>query len=224
MNRIIEKILINLITEPVFDKFKIRKSDESLIYKTKEGFEQVDFHWHYQTYDLINKRVAMQVKPVMKIRFDILSKWFEEFCFYDLKTHRSNGQAVEGVDGFGDTQFLFYYEGDCFEEHYKKIRDYIVPTAKNFFEKHSSLEKFYQTDVVPMLRGEKKMPGMGTSSDWIFQYAKLTWIIDRPNYYNLKKMLLENIEQRRYSYIVPDPNIEPYYDKIDKIFAAIENS
>lgn len=217
MNKVIEKILPKLIEEPVFKGFKIRKSDECLIRKTSEGFEKIEFDDHFQTIDLKNNEFALQIRPHFERRFNVLSKWFEKYSFKDIKTQRNLGQIF---DGLGDDEFLFYNSGENFDKSYNKLRDAVICKAEEFFNMYSTMEKMYSNEILPLLNGEKQFRNNG--SDWMFHYLKLIWIVDRKNYYNLKDMLLKHIEFLMFGRTFKEPAASRYYDKLNEIFAALE--
>lgn len=216
MNKTVELILNRLINEPVFKDFKIRKSDESLIQKMESGFNKVEFNDHFQDIDLSNHHLALQIRPIFEKRFDVLSKWFEKYSFKDIKTQRNNGQIFQGIED----EFLFYNSGEKFDEQYTRLRDAVVNKTSDFFDNYSTLEKFYQREVFTILTGEKKMQDVG--ADWIFEYLKLTWIVDRSNYNKLKSLILKQIEFMMFGRKYKEPNIERYYDRLEEIFADIE--
>lgn len=218
MNKTVELILNRLINEPAFKDFKMRKSDESLIQKMKDGYNKVEFNDHFQDIDLSNHQLALQIRPIFERRFDILSKWFEKYSFKDIKTQRNNGQIFDVIND----EFLFYNSGEKFDEQYAKLRDAVVAKTLDFFDRYSTLEQFYQREVFTILTGEKKMQTVG--ADWIFEYLKVTWIVDRVNYYNLKTLILKQIEFMMFGRKHKEPNIERYYDRLDEIFTDIENS
>lgn len=220
MNKTVGQILDRLIDEPFFYDFKIRKSDECLINKSKNGFKKISLEDHYQSIDLNNKRLGLQVRPYVEIRYDILSKWFEKYSFIDLKTQRSNGQIFEHIGGFGKVEFLFYNEGDCFEEHYNKIRDYIVSESALFFEKYSTMEKLYINKIIPLMTGEKQFWNNG--GDWMFEYLKLVWIVDKPNYPKFKEKIMKHINFLMFGRSSQEPNIAKYYNRLEEIFADLE--
>lgn len=219
MNKIVEIILNRLINEPVFKCFKIRKSDECLIQKTTDGFKQIAFDDHFQDIDLNNHQLALQIRPIFKRRFDILSKWFEKYSFKELKTQRNNGQIFDNIS---NEEFLFYNSGECFDEQYNKLRNKVIEKAHVFFHDYATLEQLYQKEVFTILTGEKKMQSVG--ADWIFEYLKITWIVDRANYYKLKSLILKQIEFMMFGRRSKEPNISKYYDRLDEIFADIEQS
>lgn len=215
---IIEKILNRLIEEPVFAEFKIRKRDSCLIKKSSDGFEQISIERYYQSIDPRNKELALCIIPQFTRRFDILSKWFEKYSFKDIRIQRDNGQVFHEIQAA--REYLFYYTGVYFEEQYKLFRDKVVDKARIFFTEYSTLEGLYRIEVLPLIHKEKEMRTLG--ADWIFEYAKLTWIVDRSNYYILKELLLKNIDFMMFGYERSEPNIARYYDRLDEIFSSIE--
>lgn len=223
MNKVVGQILHRLIEEPIFEGFKIRKSDECLIKKSKEGWQQISLNDHFQSIDLSNHRLALQIRPLIVVRYDILSKWFEKHSFKRIKTQRLNGQISSAVGNFGEVEYLFYNEGDCFEEQYQKIRDDIISESNVFFEKYSSMEKMYINDVLPKINGEEQFQKYG-GVDWIFEYLKLTWIVDRENYLKLKGLILKHIDFRMFGRTFPEPNMAKYYDRLEEIFTDLEQN
>ena len=59
-------------------------------------------------------------------------------------------------------------------------------------------------------------------ADWIFEKLKLTWIVDRSNYNNLKDLFLKQIEYMMFGRSFQEPNIAKYYDRLEEIFADLE--
>ena len=219
MNKIVEQVLNSLINEPVFKDFKIRKCDECLIQKTTDGFNKIEFDDHFQSVDLSNHELALEIRPIFVRRFDVLSKWFEKYSFKELKIQRNNGQIFNGIS---NEEFLFYNSGEHFEEQYKKLRNKVIEKAQVFFYDYATLEQLYQKEVFTILTGDKKMRDVG--ADWIFEYLKLTWIVDRENYNKVKDLILKQIEFMMFGRKHQEPNISKYYDRLDEIFADIEQS
>lgn len=56
-------------------------------------------------------------------------------------------------------------------------------------------------------------------ADWIFEYLLLTKLVDRDNYDNTKKVILERAEEMNKR---DEPNIIEYYDKLDEILFYLE--
>lgn len=220
MNKVVCEILKRLITESVFEGFSIRKSDSSLIKKTKDGFYKLSFPESSQTVDLKTNIHVVQVYPILSRRFDIIFKWFEKYSFIDLKTQKDHANSYLRL--FDIMDFYFYESNYHFEEQYAQLRDVVIANATDFFEKNSTLEKLYQNKIVPILNGNINLPDTG--SNWIFAYLKLTWIVDKTNYYKLKKIILKQIEFLMFGREFQEPGISRYYNKLDEIFADIENS
>lgn len=139
MNKIVEQVLNSLINEPVFKDFKIRKCDECLIQKTTDGFNKIEFDDHFQSVDLSNHKLALEIRPIFVRRFDVLSKWFEKYSFKELKIQRNNGQIFNGIS---NEEFLFYNSGEHFEEQYKKLRNKVIEKAQVFFMTMQLLNNF----------------------------------------------------------------------------------
>lgn len=219
MNKIVEQVLNSLINEPVFKDFKIRKCDECLIQKTTDGFNKIEFDDHFQSIDLSNHKLALEIRPIFVRRFDVLSKWFEKYSFKELKIQRNNGQIFNGIS---NEEFLFYNSGEYFDEQYNKLKSKVIEKAHEFFNEYATLEQLYQKEVYTILTEDKKIPTVG--ADWIFEYLKLTWIIDRENYNKVKDLILKQIEFMMFGRKYQEPNISKYYDRLDEIFADIEQS
>lgn len=220
MNRVVDKILNRLITESVFEDFSIRKSDSSLIKKTKDGFYKFSLPESSLTVDLKTNLPAIQVYPILSRRFDIIFKWFEKYSFIDLKTQK--GHANSYLRLFDIMDFYFYENSYHFEKQYTQLRDIVIANAIDFFEKNSTLENLYQNKIVPILNGNISLPDTG--SNWIFAYLKLAWVVDKANYYKLKKIILKQIDFLMFGREFQEPGISRYYDRLDEIFADIENS
>lgn len=219
MNKIVEQVLNSLINEPVFKDFKIRKCDECLIQKTTDGFNKIEFDDHFQSVDLSNHKLALEIRPIFVRRFDVLSKWFEKYSFKELKIQRNNGQIFDNIP---NEEFLFYNTGEYFDEQYNKLKSKVIEKAHEFFNEYATLEQLYQKEVYTILTEDKKIPTVG--ADWIFEYLKLTWIIDRENYNKVKDLILKQIEFMMFGRKYQEPNISKYYDRLDEIFADIEQS
>lgn len=219
MNKIVEQVLNSLINEPVFKDFKIRKCDECLIQKTTDGFNKIEFDDHFQSVDLSNHKLALEIRPIFVRRFDVLSKWFEKYSFKELKIQRNNGQIFDNIP---NEEFLFYNTGEYFDEQYNKLKSKVIEKAHEFFNEYATLEQLYQKEVYTILTEDKKIPTVG--ADWIFEYLKLTWIIDRENYNKVKDLILKQIEFMMFGRKHQEPNISKYYDRLDEIFADIEQS
>ena len=80
-------MLERLKSESFFSDFKLKKSDKSLIRKFDWGWQRVILD-HYNGFDLEREDLALEVRPIYGIRFNIYHKWFEEYSVIDLKDQR----------------------------------------------------------------------------------------------------------------------------------------
>lgn len=220
MNEVVGKILNRLIKESVFEDFSLRKRDSCLIKKTKDGFCRFSLTESSHTVDLKNNLLAIQVYPMLSRRFDITFKWFEKYSFIDLKTQKEHVNSYLRL--FDIMDFYFYEDNYHFEEQYAQLRNIVITNATDFFEKNSTLEKLYQNKIVPILNGNVKLPDTG--ANWIFEYLKLTWIVDKANYPKLKALILKQVNFLMFGRKFKEPSISRYYNRLDEIFADIENS
>jgi hypothetical protein len=70
-------IIEDVASDTYFNGFKIRKSDNSLIFKTDVGYKRITFNY-YNSYDLDRGDLALEIRPIYGVRFNILHKWFEK--------------------------------------------------------------------------------------------------------------------------------------------------
>ena len=70
-------ILEQLKSEKLFSDFKIRKSDKSLIRKFDWGWQKIELEY-YNSFDPNRNDLALEVKPIYSVRFNIYHEWFEK--------------------------------------------------------------------------------------------------------------------------------------------------
>lgn len=82
-------IIEDVASDTFFNGFKIRKSDNSLIFKTDVGYKRITFNY-YNSYDLDRGDLALEIRPIYGVRFNILHKWFEKYSKKSIRDQRDS--------------------------------------------------------------------------------------------------------------------------------------
>ena len=82
-------ILEAIASDDYFKDYQIRKSDDSIIYKSVNGYKRVRLVYH-NSFDLERKDLALEIQPHYEVRFNVLHKWFEKYSKRELKYQRDD--------------------------------------------------------------------------------------------------------------------------------------
>lgn len=211
------KIIEVVASDPFFKDFVIRKSDNSIIYKTKAGYKRVVFQY-YNGYDLLRDDLALEIHPNYDVRFNVLHKWFEKYSKKTLTDQRD--QYSIGVSGnmIGATyEFCFLENRKDYQKDLQKLQFEVVKNANYFFNKISTLVDYYNYCVVNLIKGDQDLP---YGFDWIPNYLIATRIVSPDNYNIVKKLILQRVELMKNG----NPNIKMYYNELPTILDDLENT
>lgn len=209
-------IIEQLQKDPFFAQFKFRKSDYTLIYRYKGGFNGVCFERNFGPFGIGH----LFVRPIIGIRYDIIVKWFEKFSFRSLSDQRSVYTFVCIANKLGlDGEFYFQHDGSNYDSEFNRLYYLLKKSFCHLYEHYSSLQRAYNTVIPDVLNG--KMIHLGGGANWIFENLALCKIVSPENYPKCKEELLKNIEWRK-NWPYPDPNILRY-PNLNEIFAYLEN-
>lgn len=212
MRSILERVIDKLKEDEYFDKFTYRKRDRSFILKTTLGKDRISL----VTYNSYPEYI---IEPIYLIRFDILRKWFEKYSFMTLQDQRDGyyvgftGRML-GVKSW----FEFERDGANFDEVFAQLKDCVISTSKDVFERYSTLEKAYTLQIQPILDGTKNL--IDTGADWLFENLTLCRLVHPERYEELKKI---HLDQAKMMNDRNEPNIRHYYDRMDEILSYMEN-
>lgn len=216
-------MLERLKSEFFFSDFKLRKSDRSLIRKFDWGWQKIELH-HYNGFDSERKDLALEVKPLYKIRFECLHKWFEKFSFRSFSDQRDTGSISFSEYMLGKSKyfhgFLFLENRKNYEEDYEIMKTDILEHASYVFNSFQTINDLYDYKVDSVLEGEKEFPTAG--AEWIFEDLLMTRIVNPQKYDDVKKLILEHTDKLRFREH-PEPNVMMYYDRIPEIISYLES-
>jgi hypothetical protein len=218
-----EDVLQKLLYEDFFKNFTSQKNRNRIFLKNKEGFNDITFQlkrtvdnrlWDKSKFGLL----AVSITPIFGVRFDILSNWFEKYSTKSLHDQRNNPTVCSGtLISKSPKEFYFLENKKDFQKDYTYFKEEVISNATTFFNKYSCLDNYYLHDVLPMFTNEKEIIGSG--SDWIFQYLTAVKLIE-PNRFNEMATILK--KQIEFMNNRSNPNIKPYYEKIDEIFDYLQ--
>lgn len=216
-------MLERLKSENLFSDFKLRKSSCSLIQRTIWGYRRVDL-LHYNGFDLERNDLALEVKPLYRVRFECLHKWFEKFSFRSLSDQRNTGSICFSEYMLGKSKyfhgFLFLENRKDYEQDYEIMKADILEHAFYVFNSFQTINDLYDYEVDSVLRGGKEFPTAG--AEWIFEDLLMTRIVNPKKYDDVKKLILEHTDKLRFREH-PEPNVMTYYDKLPEIISYLES-
>lgn len=216
MATLLEKIVTDLTSLEYFSQFKFRKRDSRLIMKTSDGMNYIELeHWYYFA-------ASMVVRPIYGVRFDILSRWFEKFCFKTLQDQRDGASIFfDGKSLSMPNEFEFEYNNDRnYAVTFEKLQSTLKKCSEFVFNTYSTLEKLYDNTIQPILNGDRRL--QEGSPDWFFIDLTLCKIVSPETYGQLKAILLKDVD-RRVSGTYPEPNMAYYYNRLDEILSYLES-
>lgn len=220
MRKVDVKCFINLIQEKSFlEDFKFRNRDTSLIKKTKQGFEMIEFQiWENKEQLYSNNNFSVIVKPLYLKRFNVLHKWFERFSFKSIIDQRDNYSI--GFDGGqlkGRDEFILNEEN--FENDFKLLKKNVEKNSKLVFNKFRDIEDIYDYSIKPLLSREANFPNVG--ADWIFEYLSIVKIVNEEELETFNNILYPHITEM---YQKKEPNIIEYYSRYNEILSYLKES
>ncbi len=213
------KISEAVASDVFFKDFVVRKKDACIICKTEYGYKRVEFQ-HYNTYDLVRDDLALEMKPVYGVRFNVLHKWFEKYQLRPLNYVRDEESVAFSGNQFGEREDYYFLENR--NEHDKDLRvlrTEVVKNAKFIFNKYSSLQDYYRYIVEETINGKRKYRDIGI--EWAMEFLTATKIAAPSDYQRVKEAVLQKIE------IMKDrnePNIMMYYDDLPMILEDLEST
>lgn len=211
--KLFETLVSDIMADPFFSDYKFKKND-NMLYRC-DGDSRICIklqHWS----DYGECRIYVSYGR----RFEILTKWFEKYSFKSLKAQRYNDNVYYDNTYYGlDDDIYFDYNFSDYEERICKLIPMLKENLTSFLKKYSTLEDFYNADVLPVIANGKELPDVG--ADWIFIYLTLGFLVDKDNYPTLKKKILERVE---WMHGREEPNIAYYYDRMDEIISYMENN
>jgi hypothetical protein len=212
-------ILPRLQSEDYFLKFKFIKSKTTFRQKTDFGFHDIEFYLH-KSYDLKRGGLALEIRPVYGVRFDIVMKWFEKFSFKSLSDQRTNPTVFTGGKGLNCAdKFYFLDSGQDFDSDFSVFTKAVASISESYFSKYRTINDYFHQDVLPILNKEQEMRDGG--ADWIFEHLTAVKLCDFERFDEMTAMLKNQIEFMRNR---NEPNVAEYYDKFDIIFKELKNS
>lgn len=218
-NPLRDNIMAHICQLPYFKDFKYRKSDRRMIKKMPWGRFCIVFQM-WQSWDREVDDYACEVIPIFTVRFDVLFKWFEKYTEWDLKSFRETYNLMFGCDDFGgQNSYLFLYDGSDFNKKMSVMQKDVIFSSDKVLSEYCSLEQMYYKIVEPLLDGKRER--WETGANWIFEYLKLCTIVKPDRYYELKNFLLKIIDYL-HTKQYPEPELRQYYDKLDLMFADLE--
>ncbi len=212
-------ILEAIASDDYFKDYQIRKSDNSIIYKTANGYKRVRLVY-YNSFDLERKDLALEIQPHYEVRFNVLHKWFEKYSKRELKYQRDDdsvrfwGAKLGLVD-----EYYFLENRNYYEEDLNRMKVDVINNARDLLEKYSSLECCYQYLVDDEMKGNHPLPYIGI--EWFFERLILARIIAPQNYDAVKQFFLKRLDEM---IGWKEPNIMMYYNDLPMILEDLENT
>lgn len=208
-----EQIVDDLRKLDFFSEFKFRKRDNSLYRKTDWGWQGINLrHWRG------DENKYMCLRPVYKVRFNVLHKWYEGIGFKMLQDQRDTPTRIWGGQDFEEqAEFTFRYDMHGYNHDFNNFAKVLTYCAEEIFSKYSTLESLYELNIQSVLDGKQEFPDVGM--DWFFNDIALCKLVAPEEYDNLKQRLMHHLEWMRGR---REPNLAHYYDRLDEIFHTIE--
>lgn len=211
--KLFETLVSDIMADPFFADYKFKKS-ESMLYRRDGDSTACVILEHCRFYD------ECEIYVIYGRRFEILTKWFEKFSHLTLRDQRNSPNVKNFNKHYGqENEIYLNYD---FSDYDKKVRKFIPMLKENltsFLKKYSTLEDFYNADVLPVITNDKELPDDGAK--WIFIYLTLGFLVDKDNYPTLKKKILERVE---WMHGRNEPNVAHYYDRMDEIISYMEEN
>lgn len=216
-------ILEQLKSEKLFSDFKIRKSDKSLIRKFDWGWQKIELEY-YNSFDPNRNDLALEVKPIYSVRFNIYHEWFEKYSLIDLKNQRNRYTIGFDENMLGESKyfrgFLFLENKEGYDLDYENMKNSILEHASYVFSRFQTLKEVYDYRIGDLLSGNFKRFSHG--GDWIFEDLFLARIVSPQNYPKVKETILEQLETIYNNYYTRSDHVEMYYAKASEIITYME--
>ena len=218
-NPLRDNIMAYLCQVPYFKEYKYRKRDRTLTRAMPWGSFSIEFLM-WQSWDSEVDDYACEVIPNYHLRFDVAKKWFEKFGVKPLRDQRDQSTIMFGGQHFGfQPSFLFLYDASDFDIKIAQLREDATLISDLVLSEYGSLEKMYRKKIEPV----QEWPDSASDVDWHFEYLKICSIVNPDGYYDFKAKIIDRINytfNRKY----PNPSLLKYRDKLDAIFADIEQT
>lgn len=217
-------MLEHLKSEELFSDFKLRKSDKSLVRKFDWGWQKIELD-HYNGFDPVRKDLALEVKPIYSVRFNIYHKWFEKYSPINLKAQRDRSTIGFDEIMLGKSKyfrgFLFLENRMDYDFDYEKMKNDILVHASYVFSRYQTLKDVYDYRIGELLSGNLKRFSHG--GDWIFEDLFLARIVSPQDYQDVKHVILERLEAIYGNLYTRSDHVEMYYNKASEIIAYLES-
>ncbi len=208
-----------VISNPLFENFVIKKSDNSIFYKDDYGFKRVHF-WYYNSYDLERDALALEVQPKFHVRFNVLHKWFEKYSKRTLRDQRDQHSLGFVGSMLGTSDEIYFLENrKDYNKDLKRLCEFVVNHSKQVFTKFQTLEDYYNYCINDVILGKRELPDEGF--EWVTEYLIATKIVKPSSYDFVKTIILQRVEWMKGR---NNPNIELYYNDIPAILDDLENT
>ena len=136
---------------------------------------------------------AIVIYPIYGVRFDVLSKWFENFSVKNIQDQRDRPSiAFTGNMLSMQDKFYFRLDKNGYSDDFNNFRVNLEKCAMN-------------------------LPDVG--ADWIFIDLALCKLVNPTNFDKLKQIILSHV---KIMYERKEPNILDYYDQLEHIFHYLE--
>lgn len=203
-------IVADIEAANVLPGYKLRKRDSTFILKTAWGqiFAELD-HWSYCGY-------VLTVRIVFQVRYEALHKWFEKFSKLTIRDQRDRGTFFSSPNCPVKKTFDFYQDGSNYREECTSLIDTLRTMAEYTQRTYATLEKGFEKEILPLLRGEAQMPD---TAEWAFHYLAFCRLCAPELYDEFKAMVLKRLEELNNR---NEPNVIKYYADLDKILAYME--
>lgn len=210
-----KEIVEDIQTDEYFCNYRFQKSENTLYLRTGNEFVALELqHWRDQQDN------SCVINPIYGKHFDVLVKWFEKFSFKPLDIQRINPNVMYDNTDFNDDRLItFKYDFSDYDEKIKMFLPMIRNNISLFASRYSTLEDYYNEDIVPILLGKRNFPDVG--ADWVFIYLTLVYLVDKKVYPYFKKRIMAHADWMQSR---NEPNIEYYYDRMDEIITYMENN
>lgn len=205
MGKLVEK----LKSEPYLSGFGLRKRDATFYWDEDVRRKCVELqHWM--------DNGSLVIRPIYKVRFDILSKWFLPYSDKSLRQHLEQPSYSFTGDKIGCHE-KFTISEDNFEQDYSALQYELDKCLSALFSSYATMRDMYETEITPLLDGKRALPDVG--NDWVFQYLALSKIVSPEDYPKVKELILSHVHKMAEK---QDPYILEYLPRLDEIIAAME--
>lgn len=207
------QIVNDLMKNPFFDGYSIRKKDMSIIFKTKEITKSLEFQ-------LSSITDGFFVFPYYFIRYDVLRNWFEKR--HSLNSFKDS-KKIMSFTFFGKkldvkNEFRFKEDWSNYDKEFIIMEKVIMSCCEFVFNKLGTLKGCYENLIMPIIQDKSGFQNVGF--EWVVDMITLCRIV-APNEYPLFKIMI--MSQLQCMFNNGEPNVEMYYDKLDEIFFDLES-